>query len=42
MQVLTGKDAAVKMALGETQIVNDTKQFLLDNGVKVDAFNQVH
>lgn len=39
-EVLTGKDAAVKMALGETQIVNDTKQFLLDNGVKLDAFNQ--
>ncbi|BES97847.1 RNA recognition motif. (a.k.a. RRM, RBD, or RNP domain) [Nesidiocoris tenuis] len=39
--VLMGKDAAVGMALAETQLVNETKQFLLDNGVKLDAFNQV-
>ncbi|KAF6204118.1 hypothetical protein GE061_002458 [Apolygus lucorum] len=39
--VLTGKDAAVRLALAETQLVADTKKFLLDNGVKLDAFNQV-
>ncbi|KAI8491784.1 putative RNA-binding protein 19 [Branchiostoma belcheri] len=31
---------AVRMALGETQIVAETRQFLLDNGVKLDAFSQ--
>uniref|UniRef100_A0A0K8SNM8 RRM domain-containing protein n=1 Tax=Lygus hesperus TaxID=30085 RepID=A0A0K8SNM8_LYGHE len=39
--VLSGKDAAVRLALAETQLVADTKKFLLDNGVKLDAFNQV-
>lgn len=38
--VLTGADAAVRLALGETQIVNETKQFLEENGVCLDAFNQ--
>lgn len=41
LQVLTGSDVAVRMALGETQIVSDTRQFLLNNGVLLDAFNQV-
>lgn len=41
LQVLTGKDVAVRMALGETQIVSETKQFLLDNGVNLNMFNQV-
>ncbi|KAI8513353.1 putative RNA-binding protein 19, partial [Branchiostoma belcheri] len=31
---------AVRMALGETQIVAETRQFLLDNGVKLDTFSQ--
>ncbi|XP_066272477.1 probable RNA-binding protein 19 isoform X1 [Branchiostoma lanceolatum] len=31
---------AVRMALGETQIVAETRQFLLDNGVKLDSFSQ--
>ena len=31
----------VRMALGETQIVAETKQFLIDNGVSLDAFGQV-
>lgn len=39
-EVLTGNDAAVRLALGETQLVNETRQFLEDNGVLLDAFNQ--
>ncbi|CAH1403451.1 unnamed protein product [Nezara viridula] len=39
-EVLTRKNAAVKLALGETQLVNETRQFLEDNGVLLDAFNQ--
>lgn len=30
---------AVRMALGETQIVNETKSFLLENGIDLDSFN---
>ena len=29
------------MALGETQIVSETREFLTDNGVVLDSFNQV-
>ena len=29
------------MALGETQIVAETRKFLLDNGVVLDSFSQV-
>lgn len=32
---------AVRMALGETQIVQETRQFLLDNNVCLDSFSQV-
>lgn len=32
---------AVRMALGETQIVQETRQFLLDNNVSLDSFSQV-
>ena len=38
----TGKkngSAAVKIAVGETQIVNDIRKFLLRNNVKLDAFS---
>lgn len=35
-----GLSAAVKLALGETQLVQDTKNFLEENGVCLDAFNQ--
>ncbi|XP_014480667.1 PREDICTED: probable RNA-binding protein 19 [Dinoponera quadriceps] len=35
-----GMSAAVKLALGETQIAHDTKAFLEENGVCLDAFNQ--
>ncbi|KAF3695836.1 putative RNA-binding protein 19 RNA-binding motif protein 19 [Channa argus] len=31
---------AVRMALGETEIVQETRQFLLDNGVSLDSFSQ--
>uniref|UniRef100_A0A667Y7Q9 Probable RNA-binding protein 19 n=1 Tax=Myripristis murdjan TaxID=586833 RepID=A0A667Y7Q9_9TELE len=31
---------AVRMALGETQIVQETRQFLLDNDVCLDSFSQ--
>ncbi|XP_075219928.1 putative RNA-binding protein 19 isoform X2 [Lycorma delicatula] len=39
-KVMMGNDVAVRLALGETQIVSETRQFLEDNGVKLDAFNQ--
>jgi len=29
------------MALGETQIVTEIRQFLLDNGVALDSFSSV-
>lgn len=35
-----GISTAVRLALGETQIVEKTKKFLEENGVCVDAFNQ--
>ena len=31
----------VRMALGETQIVAETRDFLLSNGVALDSFSQV-
>ncbi|XP_039292425.1 probable RNA-binding protein 19 isoform X2 [Nilaparvata lugens] len=39
-KVLMGDDTAVRLALGETQIVAETREFLEDNGVKLEAFNQ--
>lgn len=35
-----GMSAAVKLALGETQLTQDTRNFLEENGVCLDAFNQ--
>nr|XP_033342924.1 probable RNA-binding protein 19 [Megalopta genalis] len=35
-----GLSAAVKLALGETQLVQDTRSFLENNGVCLDAFNR--
>lgn len=32
--------AAVRLALGETQIVQETRQFLVDNGISLDSFSQ--
>ena len=32
--------AAVKMALGETHLVKETRDFLIDNGISLDAFSQ--
>jgi len=31
----------VRLALGETQLVAETRDFLLDHGVALDAFSQV-
>lgn len=36
----TKGSVAVRMALGETQIVQETRQFLLDNHVCLDSFSQ--
>lgn len=36
----TRESAAVRMALGETQLVVETRKFLLEHGVKLDAFSQ--
>ncbi|KAF0986291.1 hypothetical protein HZS_1565, partial [Henneguya salminicola] len=33
--------AAVRLAVGETDIVKETKKFLINNGVCLDAFNKV-
>lgn len=30
---------AVRMALGESQIVNETRKFLIDNGINLDSFD---
>ena len=38
--VNTKDSIAVRMALGETQIVNETKQLLLEHGVNLDAFTE--
>ena len=32
---------AVRMALGETQLVAEAKQFLTDNGIHLEVFNEV-
>ncbi|CAF3144105.1 unnamed protein product [Rotaria socialis] len=31
---------AVRLAVGETQIIHETRQFLIDNGVQLDSFSQ--
>lgn len=36
-----GSSVAVRLALGETQLVEETRKFLEENGVQLDAFNQV-
>jgi hypothetical protein len=44
LQVLdsSGKQSvAVRLALGETQIVSQMREFLEESGVHLDAFNQV-
>jgi len=43
MYVQTSKkdSIGVRIALGETQIVTKVRQFLLDNGVVLDAFSDV-
>lgn len=39
--ILSGNNVAVRLALGETQLVHETKEFLEYSGVKLDAFNRV-
>ena len=34
------QSVAVRMALGETQLVAETKQFLVDNGIHLEAFQE--
>ncbi|XP_023239058.1 probable RNA-binding protein 19 [Centruroides sculpturatus] len=36
----TKDSVAVRMALGETELVTETKQFLLDHGIQLDSFGQ--
>lgn len=36
----SSESVAVRMALGETQIVIETRKFLIDHGVQLDAFSQ--
>ncbi|XP_054719338.1 probable RNA-binding protein 19 [Uloborus diversus] len=36
----SNESVAVRMALAETQMVMETRKFLLDNGVELDAFSQ--
>lgn len=31
----------VRLALGETEVVNETRDFLISNGVSLDSFSQV-
>ena len=38
----TKDNIAVRMALGETQIVNEMRRFLLENGVHLKAFNETN
>lgn len=37
----TSDSIAVRMALGESQIVDETKQFLLNNGINLHSFEEV-
>jgi len=37
----SSRSLAVRMALGETQIVTETRKFLVSEGVKLDVFGQV-
>uniref|UniRef100_A0A8D8PPT4 Probable RNA-binding protein 19 n=1 Tax=Cacopsylla melanoneura TaxID=428564 RepID=A0A8D8PPT4_9HEMI len=39
--ILSGSGAATRLAMGETEIVEKTRTFLEENGVRLDAFNQV-
>ncbi|XP_046390578.1 probable RNA-binding protein 19 [Ischnura elegans] len=36
----SGNSVAVRLALGETQLVSKTREFLLENGVSLSAFDQ--
>ena len=37
----SGQSLGVRLALGETEVVNETRDFLIENGVSLDSFSQV-
>lgn len=37
----SSRSLAVRMALGETQVVTETRKFLVSEGVRLDVFGQV-
>ena len=41
VQSLKKDSVGVRIALGETQIVTEIRQFLVDNGVVLDSFSNV-
>ena len=41
LEAETSDSLAVRMALGETQLVAETREFLTSNGVRLDVFGQV-
>ena len=41
LEAETSESLAVRMALGETQLVAETREFLISNGVRLDVFGQV-
>lgn len=41
LDVESGQSLGVRLALGETEVVNETRDFLIDNGVALDSFSQV-
>ncbi|GAB1610387.1 probable RNA-binding protein 19 [Argonauta hians] len=40
LDIESSDSLGVRMALGETQIVSETREFLLENGVALDSFSQ--
>lgn len=42
LEAENSESLAVRMALGETQLVAETREFLTSNGVQLDVFGQVH
>jgi len=41
LQTESGQSLGVRLALGETEVVNETRDFLIENGVCLDSFSQV-
>jgi len=42
LEAEASESLAVRMALGETQLVAETREFLISNGVRLDVFGQVN